>query len=230
MNATQLKYFALIIMVIDHIGAVFDPMTAVVDRGSLLLYLPRFIGRLAFPIFAFLVAEGCRKTEHFPRYLIRLGIFGGASHVLCMVLSGGTWGSVIATFFLAALGIYLAKRLLARALPPATALLPMLLLAVAAELLRTDYGFIGVITVCAVYLCGARKKTALVVLAVCMGVLYLPMAAFPYNLIYTVCACVALIPIACYNGKRGLGHPLFFYWFYPLHIAALFAIRYLQIL
>ncbi|MCD7946907.1 MAG: conjugal transfer protein TraX [Oscillospiraceae bacterium] len=225
MNATKLKYLALLCMTIDHIGTVFTPMAAVAVPGSVLYYLLNYIGRLAFPIFAFLVAESCRKTEHYPRYLIRLGVFGGASHVLTMFLSNGSWGSTILTFFFAVLGIYLGQLMLARKLPLPTALLPALLLAVVAQLLHTDYGLIGVLTVVVLYYCGESKKRQLIALAICLCATYLPLYPLPFNLLFTACACAALIPLYFYNGKRGRGRMSLFYWYYPLHILALYILR-----
>ncbi len=60
----HLKMIALAAMIVDHVGAVFP--TPDVFRA---------IGRLAFPIYAFLIAEGCRHTRNRQRYLIRLGLF-----------------------------------------------------------------------------------------------------------------------------------------------------------
>ncbi|MCC8123047.1 MAG: conjugal transfer protein TraX [Oscillospiraceae bacterium] len=225
MNATKLKYLALLCMTVDHIGTVFTPMATVAVPGSIPYYLLNYIGRLAFPIFAFLVAESCRKTEHYPRYLIRLGVFGGASHVLTMFLSTGSWGSTILTFFFAVLGIYLGQRILAHKLPLPTALLPALLLAVAAEFLHTDYGLLGVLTVVVLYYCGESKTRQLIALAICICVTYLPLYPLPFNLLFTVCACAALIPLCFYNGERGRGRTNFFYWYYPLHILALYLLR-----
>lgn len=60
----HLKLIALVTMVIDHVGAVFPVSDTL-----------RVIGRMAFPIYAFLIAEGCRHTRDRQRYLIRLGLF-----------------------------------------------------------------------------------------------------------------------------------------------------------
>ena len=64
-----LKLIACITMLIDHIGAVFFPS----------LILLRIIGRLSFPIYCFLLAEGAAHTKHAPRYALRL--------LLCALIS-----------------------------------------------------------------------------------------------------------------------------------------------
>lgn len=61
----HLKLIALITMFIDHIGAVFFPQ----------LRILRAIGRISFPIYVFLAAEGCRYTSSRWKYMLRLGLF-----------------------------------------------------------------------------------------------------------------------------------------------------------
>jgi len=67
MSAFLLKLIALLTMMIDHIGVVYQPLFDV--------SLYRYIGRIAFPIFVFFVAEGCRRTSNIEKYVLRLGAF-----------------------------------------------------------------------------------------------------------------------------------------------------------
>ena len=62
-------------MAVDHAGMLFDPLSAFCSAGDPMRQLLRYPGRLSFPIFAFFVAEGCRKTRNYPAYLQRLGLF-----------------------------------------------------------------------------------------------------------------------------------------------------------
>ena len=64
-SAFALKCIAVVSMFIDHLGYTQFP-------GVLWL---RCIGRLAFPIFAFQIAEGARRTENLGKYLARLAVF-----------------------------------------------------------------------------------------------------------------------------------------------------------
>ena len=96
LTATQLKYFAAVFMVIDHIGMIFTPMAPFFPADSLWFYAFRYLGRLAFPIFAYFAAQGCRLTSNYRRYLLRLGLFGAVTHAVAYIATGGTGGSIIA--------------------------------------------------------------------------------------------------------------------------------------
>ena len=71
LSAYHLKLIALAAMVIDHAGALLLPQA----------YPLRWIGRIAFPLYAFLAAESCRYTRSRERYLLRLGLFALVSEV-----------------------------------------------------------------------------------------------------------------------------------------------------
>ena len=86
-NADLLKLFAMIVMLIDHIGAFLiqtdDP-----------LYRPlRIIGRLAFPIFCFLISEGAHYTRSMPKYMGRLALFAIISTPPYNLVHGSQWYS-----------------------------------------------------------------------------------------------------------------------------------------
>ncbi len=67
LTANGLKWIAIITMIIDHIGAVLYPVSQYPDMAFL-----RIIGRIAFPIFAFLIVEGYRHTGNLKAYAVRL--------------------------------------------------------------------------------------------------------------------------------------------------------------
>lgn len=70
MSAFWLKVIACVIMLIDHIGVVFETP-----------YVLRCIGRIAMPIFVYMIAQGCKYTKDINKYAIRLGIFAIISEV-----------------------------------------------------------------------------------------------------------------------------------------------------
>ena len=248
MSAAVLKYLAALFMLVDHWGMVFQPMEPFVGPESLLYYLPRYVGRLAFPIFAYFVAEGCRRTHYFPKYLIRLGIFAAVAEIPYLLTTGVAGGSVVLTFFLAAGAIYAFREISRREnASPALALIPLLAACVLALFLNTDYGLPGVLLVFALYLCGEDRKKLLLCMGVGLALIYLvyhPMLGvlslpaltpgmigaylgqtIPLHLLYALCAEAALLLLSRYNGRLGVQSKWFFYWFYPLHLLVLWVIK-----
>lgn len=71
LNASVLKWIAVITMIIDHVGGVFFPEYEIL----------RWIGRISFPLFAFLIAEGYKHTSDIRKYAVRLLIFALISEV-----------------------------------------------------------------------------------------------------------------------------------------------------
>jgi len=71
-NAHQLKWVALITMTIDHFGVmVLEPYTNQPTISTLYLFA-RLIGRIAFPLFAFMIAEGVFRSRKRYVYVLRL--------------------------------------------------------------------------------------------------------------------------------------------------------------
>lgn len=214
-------------MVVDHWNMLFQPLAPLAPDHPVLSHLFYFIGRTVFPIFAFFVAEGCRRTHDRRAYLFRLGLFGLITELpfLLGLLQGS--GSVIATFFLAAAGIFAFDALRPRC-GLLLSLIPLSAFALAAQAAPTDYGFWGVITVAAVYFAGEDRTRQLLSLALCMGAVYLLPTWGIFHLPTAVqwlaagAAELSVLALALlYNGERGRGGKWFFYWFYPAHLIVL---------
>lgn len=201
LNAAHLRLLALVTMLIDHIGAVVFPSA---------LWM-RYVGRLAFPIFAFQIAEGYRHTHNFRRYCLRLLLFGFLSEIpFDLMLSGRIldWShqNVMFTLLLGLLAIrcYEDNRYLA-----------MALVLLAGELFATDYGMLGALTVLMFHMFRNTPFVRLASFALIHGV------GFGGPQIY---ALTALIPISLYNGQKGSGGKalqLAAYLFYPIHMLIL---------
>lgn len=65
-----LKVLAMFFMTIDHIGIFLQSMENTMKIGDIF----RYFGRLAFPLFIFIIVEGVRHTKHFGKYILKLGI------------------------------------------------------------------------------------------------------------------------------------------------------------
>ena len=65
-----LKILAMIFMTLDHVGLFLLQRNPGDTAGTVL----RIIGRLAFPLYAFFIAEGMRHTHNRAMYVLRMGI------------------------------------------------------------------------------------------------------------------------------------------------------------
>ena len=116
-SALWLKIIACILMTLDHIALLF------ISRGSGDIptdyYILRALGKMAFPIFAYLAVEGCYKTSNIRMYLIRLGGmailldafaygFGAINNIT--IASNPLLGNSFTDLFMGVLLVYLLKR------------------------------------------------------------------------------------------------------------------------
>lgn len=210
-------------MCIDHVGAVFFPWDFPVWIGGSAYPLLRLVGRLSFPIFAFLLSEGAVHTSNWRKYALRLLILFVLSEGIYDLLFHGSIfypqnQNIMLTLLIGLLSIQ-ADIWLNRKLPGTVGevlgILTALLGCAAAELLCADYGLYGILLI---YLFYRVRKSRLGQLLVLAG-----MNAFLYGGIQTF-AVFAWIPIALYDGTPGLRNRIFrdgFYLFYPLHLAVL---------
>lgn len=248
LSGSTLKLIAIVSMVIDHIGAAIlgrllavrgfaDVMVssdlAVIQSWmteNQVLYqsymVLRSIGRLAFPIYCFLLIEGFHRTHNVKKYALRLGIFALFSEIPFDLAFKAKfvefhYQNVFFTLFLGVLAMialkavwdrkWLEKPFGNKAVKLLATALVLAVFCVAAELLRTDYGYRGILCIAAMY--GASyglKSTQLTVGSIVF------LWEFPASL--------AFIPIGFYNGERGLKLKYLFYLVYPLHLLLLYFI------
>ncbi len=218
-TGNQLKIIALVTMTCDHVAKMFFP------ESQLLLIL----GRLALPIFAWMIAEGCHYTRNRRAYLAQLGGLALLCQVVFFVTEGSLYMCILVTFTLSILLIYAIDYLQQKKSAKAVLLA---LLAVALVLSATivvprlptgtdfyvDYGFYGVLLPVAIYI--GRNHFQKLSLAAVFLVL-LAMDSYPIQW----WALLTLPLLALYNGQRGKWKMKWlFYIYYPLHLAALWAI------
>ncbi len=219
LDGTTLKIYALIAMTLDHIGLIL-----------LHDYLPfRIIGRTAFPIFAYMIAEGCRYTRHRARYFFSIFSIGAVSQIILFAVRGSLHQNVLLTFSLSVLLIYALffaenKKTPASFLPLAGLLILVILLCffVPRMLPGTDYGFDyrfwGILLPLFISLSEDRR----IRLLLCAGGL---LAVCLYIGDIQWWSMLALIPLALYDGRRGKYRLKgLFYLYYPLHLAAIYGI------
>ena len=240
MSSFTLKMIAIITMLIDHIGAIFIP------ENTLLYVIFRGIGRLAFPIFVFLIVEGFYHTSNIKRYLARLGIFALLSEIpfdiafydsnypganLVTEISKGAYAAVLTrmmqyqnVFFTLFLGLLLitlinrTEKKFSKQTIYSSMIIAALTLAfcLLALFLRTDYNFAGILLIAAFYLFRGNKALLTVSLLIVFGGIYGGIS---------ILAALSMIFISLYNGKKGKDIKYFFYIFYPAHLLILFIVH-----
>lgn len=229
MTRNALKIIACASMLIDHIGYFLFP-----EIGEL-----RYIGRLAMPIFAFFIGEGCLYTRDRKKYFTRIFSLG----VFCQLFYVGEWLVNKSTnpLYLNILFTFSASVLLCSAFILSTTgedkskkrrysfifgglLILFALICYLGERgatdLSFDYGFGGIILPVFAAVTKERKKKFFIFAA---GLL-LCVLSFNYSdIMWTVCALLSLVPLAFYNGKSGEKNlQKAFYLFYPGHLAAIY--------
>lgn len=229
LSSLELKLLAMGCMLIDHVGYVFFP-------GQLWL---RCIGRLAFPIFAFQVAEGWARSHDRRRYLGRMALFALVAELpFDLLFYGWPWvpGSqnVLWTFTIALCCLWAAEWLQRQRIPEVLALacvaLPGYLLG---QWLSVDYYGGGVLMVLAFALCRDKKWGWLgeLVLLLLINRCLLPstyVELWGHWLPIQMLSILALLPIWLYRGRQGFHHKavqLLCYGFYPGHLLLLALLR-----
>ncbi len=218
MSALSLRILACLFMLLDHIGYCLG--------GSHPLYLPlRCIGRLAFPIFVFLIVNGFRHTSNRPRYALRLALFAVISQVpfalFCDQKTYFSNGNVFVTLLICLLVLWATDALRRQKWLKWFSFLPSL--AVFAlyyfGLLHSDYGSKAILMTMTFYLFeGKHILTAAGVLAsvyngrlISLGFAALhllqgrdvsltPLSRWEWA---QLCSLAALVPIFLYNGEKG---------------------------
>lgn len=212
LNSFQLKWIAIITMVIDHVGAVLFPYHMAF----------RVIGRIAFPIFCFLLVEGFFHTRDICRYLMRLGAFAVFSEIPYDLAFHGSvleFGgqNVFFTLFLGVLLMYLMEK--NRNVP--VRIVYVLLTMWAASVLHTDYSYRGILLILIYYLLNDRKELKVSAGAAWNIFLYMDIRNL-MQIPVQYFGAFASVPIALYNGERGPKIKYFFYLFYPCHLLVLY--------
>lgn len=224
LSSNALKVIACICMLIDHVGLV-------------LMYnkwYMRAVGRLAFPIFAFLIVQGAAHTSNIRKYILRLAVFALISEIpFDLAIHDRLWYlGAQNIFFTLTAGLFVIYCMESRGplgrwrgeIALATALL--------AEFLRFDYGMAGVGVIVVFYWCnkdsraelptGAASAVKLSYFSLRQNIEVVIISALTYILclgMRQLYALLALIPINMYNGERGRWNLKYvFYMFYPAHL------------
>ena len=240
-TGSTLKLIAIISMFIDHFAATILERQLVVLQVNgdiditgepmyIICTVMRLIGRLAFPIFIFLLVQGFTYTKNRWKYLGRLSLFALISEIpfdMAFVVKGykvkkgvllsATYQNVFFTLAIGLLCIMIIDyiRGMEEKSPKQKrvyCVLVTLLGMATAMLLYTDYSFSGVLAIVVAYLLREKPVRATFASIVILVV---------FSSFSELAAFLILPLIACYNGERGWNIKWLFYLFYPVHLLVL---------
>ena len=232
LSGNILKLIAAALMLIDHIGVILFPT----------LRILRIIGRISFPIFAFMVAEGCRHTKNKARYILTMLGFAVVIQTVYYLYSGGEDINILFTLTLSILVIFsmdnFKHQIFGEDVPRVKVLLAFLLLFLAVSVTfmicraaPIEYGFSGcMLAVMAAIFHSEKNYPAWFVMLdnipVSVLMLGLGLAVLCIgNSDIQVWSMLSMPLLLMYSGKRGkLKMKYFFYLFYPLHLVILYFI------
>jgi hypothetical protein len=235
MNTFIIKIIALLTMVLDHIGYLGESTW----DNKMYFEAFRIIGRISFPLYVFLIAEGCRHTRNMKKYMNRILIVAVATEIPFLLLNSNVLLSffglerffyyenrnVLFTLYLGVLTVYLYEKVKITKFNK-IAISVVVVTTYISFITKTDYGTLGVLLIFILYLCKKKTLQMFVVFLFALvqfieryyisnyyNTIFLPSLYF----LFTALPCVFIL---FYNGKIGLTKfKNLFYWFYPIHFA-----------
>ena len=239
LSGNALKILALISMTVDHIGMILFPR----------VYVLRIIGRLAFPIFAYMVAEGCYYTRNKKKYIGLIFAVGVLCQIIAYVSQQTLYMCIMITFTLSLLIIFSLQKAIpdrnrhdgdtSRSVSPVWCVITAVLIGVSfflTEILENlipstdfhiDYGFFGVMLPVLVYVPNLflKEKNAFcrliqtAILAIWILLLWRTCNRYEWFAVFSA------VLLLFYNGERGrLSLKYLFYIYYPAHLGVLYLI------
>lgn len=222
LNNNQLKIIAMIAMTCDHVGKELFPQYKFLQ----------IIGRLALPIFSYMIAEGCYYTRNKKSYLLKIAILGIGCQAVYFIAERSFYQNILITFSLSVLTIYAIenhikkKDLISGFLAITDLFVIMSICVFMPQIFKSngfniDYGLFGVLLPSAVYFCRGKIMKLFGMSACLIGVSFDLGGIQWFSLL-------SVILISQYNGKRGkMNLKYLFYIFYPAHLAIIYLIKFL---
>lgn len=233
LNGNVLKLIALVTMTVDHVGGIIFPHVVWM----------RIVGRLAFPIFAYMIAEGCLYTRSKARYLTMIAALGILCQCIFWFAEHSMYQCILITFSLSIIMIYL----LQNAWKERNSFIHWIIFILALGVVffvtyivpaqpwsngfAVDYGFFGVLLPVFIHipdLILKDKDTLLDIRFLLKWVMLglgLILVASTITLRVQWWSLLALIPVLLYSGTRGrVNMKYLFYIYYPLHLGILYLV------
>lgn len=229
MDGSRLKLIAVVTMLLDHVayGILFRMPSF--GGGSPIYIMMRCIGRMAFPIYIFLLIEGFKYTKSRLKYALRMLVFCFVSEIpFDLAFNGGyismRYQNVFFTLLIGFLTIWAMDAIWHKLFKEnKEAIIPTVILDIivvgagcfVAYYLKTDYRYAGVLAIVVMYILRSQR-----VLQILFGILALVL----FSSVSEIFAVFIIPCILAYNGKRGIGLKYLFYAFYPVHLLFIYVI------
>ncbi|MEG0452621.1 MAG: TraX family protein [Coprobacillus sp.] len=248
LTSYHLKIIAIGFMMLDHVLKAFsnDIMTWMQNNqiftftNYIIFMVILSLGRIAFPLFTYMIAQGCEHTHNIKKYIYRLLLLAVISEVpfqyFMSILNETPYtfslsaGNVFFTLALGAISIEGYRRLKEKKASSWIPYSPVIICAVLAQVLDTDYAGIGVILIFLWFIFKDSKYWYLPVIIFSVflyDIFFLTLGIINYGfdmfvileaVLHTSCSLLSILILKRYNGKKGKPIKWFFYVFYPLHI------------
>ena len=205
MSSFSLKIIAIIAMTLDHWNIILG--------GSIYI---RILGRLAFPIFSFLIGEGYRHTRNKKNYFLKIFFYSVLLQIPVFLFYSSNEDLNI--FFTLATGILFISILENNKMNKLTKFLLVLFLVIGSEYFKFGYGAYGVLSIVIFYNFRERKQK-IFWLFLFINIVYIYLDRVFLIQIFSL---FSLFLIFKYNGKEGIKNKKFFYFYYPAHILLLY--------
>ena len=234
-TSCALHVMAMVFMLCDHLWATLFPGQEWMSC----------VGRLAFPLFAFMTVEGYVHTANIKRYLQRLFVFALLSEIPFDLMYGSSifypfhqnvlWTFFLAVFFLCVIdkANALKYRWMTWCVWGLVALVGFLL----GTIFMVDYYGVGILTVFVFYFFRKRMWWCFLGQLLCLAFLnihvlggfyyVITVAGYKIEIVQQGLALLALIPIWLYRGRQGYHSKVFQYFcyaFYPMHMLLLYLV------
>ena len=205
-TSNLLKIIAMITMLIDHIGVILYPE---------FIFL-RIIGRISFPLFAYLLITGFKNTKNINLYLYRLLFFGIISQIPYYYMLPGRF-NVILYFFIALLSLKYFKK---------NRIYLPIVVGIFTEYFKFSYGLYGIITIYIFYILYENKPN-LSIAFIILNFIYIPIFNNYIQALSIISLPLLFINIDNFNIKM---NKYIAYLFYPLHLTILLLINHYGLL
>lgn len=236
LNSNKLKVIAIVLMIIDHVGYYFVSYISPSTFNVL-----RFIGRIAMPIFAYLLVQGFFHTHNLKKYIFKIFSVATLFQILLIVLGVinklyvsnyyiiiNTYLNILYSFVfcLIILAMIDKKQIVNnKIIDIAIRIFVILAMLLIYQMIDVELGYRVVVTIVGFYFAEKLKilkgeKTTEAYVIVLFVTLVLAVFADYKNLVFNLPSIISIIPITMYNGQRGSNSKTLkniFYVIYPLH-------------